>query len=254
MLSVEQVPKNFPSETIRNVTIINGDSFEVMQQYPDYHFDSGDFSPPYYNKDFGCKDDREYYAKIDLFLSQICEKKITDFVLMFNSSTRLIDICRLMKPIEVLTWYKIRSETPYRTEPVFVFEMPGARFNFSASRFSSGYHVMADVDPIENKTNGEEETPFHANPVELHEVWLLNILTFRNGGKFTRRVVDPFAGSGSLGKAALDLGLECVLIEKDPSTFEQTVKDLKNWKGLLRNPKTRERIKHNLESDGNARP
>lgn len=39
-------------------------------------------------------------------------------------------------------------------------------------------------------------------------------------------VVDPFAGSGSVGLAAFDLGLDCILIEKSPVFFEQIRKTL----------------------------
>ncbi|MBK7543182.1 MAG: hypothetical protein IPI57_15810 [Candidatus Competibacteraceae bacterium] len=50
-------------------------------------------------------------------------------------------------------------------------------------------------------------------------------------GSFTvRSVIDPFAGSGTTGMAAYDLGLDCLMIEKDKRFTSQ---QLKSYCGLL---------------------
>ena len=225
---------NFTNEQIGSVSLILGDSFKVVDSFPDNYFDAADTSPPFENDEFDVLDDETYYSKLGDFILMKLRYKVRDYSLVFNSSTRLVEMCKRYNPSRVLTWYKLRSETPYRTEPVFVFPSLRPRYNFNKSCFSDGYHVQAVAA---NSPNHNYE-----NPVELHEVWLLNILTFRGASRFTRRVLDPFAGSGCVGKACLDMGLECVLIERDPTLFEKTSRALKEWRSLPINPRVAERI------------
>lgn len=66
-------------------------------------------------------------------------------------------------------------------------------------------------------------------PVELCEA-LIGYLTLPG-----EKVLDPFAGSGSLGVAALRTGRSSVLIEKDPGMVEKGKERLMagNWRKSL---------------------
>lgn len=62
-------------------------------------------------------------------------------------------------------------------------------------------------------------------PTELAER-VITYYSFKNDV-----VLDPFAGIGTVGLAAVKLGRRFVLIEKDPSYFATIREEVKNWLG-----------------------
>ena len=83
-------------------------------------------------------------------------------------------------------------------------------------------------------TDGMLPTVFDVSPVDKHKkihqaekpVELLEqIISFVT--KPNEKILDQFAGSGVLGEAALNIGRDSVLIEKDEETFDNAVARIK---------------------------
>jgi len=68
-------------------------------------------------------------------------------------------------------------------------------------------------------------------------------LTFKDGSKFTRKILEPCAGYFATGIACLNLGLECVGVEIDQKHYENAKRRMKVWTPNPVNPKTVARIK-----------
>jgi site-specific DNA-methyltransferase (adenine-specific) len=66
-------------------------------------------------------------------------------------------------------------------------------------------------------------------PVKLIE-WFITLITPGSG-----TVLDPFAGSGTTGEAAMNLGFNSILIERELEYYDDCVRRLRGW--LKRNPK-----------------
>lgn len=229
------VLKNIPkSTTINGVTLILGDFFEYVKDYPDKHFDSCISSFPYINEEWDCASNTEYYLKHrEAF--ELIRQKCHDYALLFNSSTRQIDLIRQYDSIfRALHWNKERDQRPYKYEPVLVYQLDYPRFSFNHSCFTDAYPC---------KTIDEEKKLHpYAIPKNVFEVWLLNILTFRDGLKYTRRILEPCAGLFNLGIACLNLGLECVGFEIEPKYYEIAKQRMKDWTPTPENIKTVRRI------------
>ena len=54
------------------------------------------------------------------------------YAFIFNSSTRMNDICKMTNPFRTLIWYKGITQEPFRYEPIFVYRMESARFNINS--------------------------------------------------------------------------------------------------------------------------
>lgn len=113
----------------------------------------------------------------------------------------------------------IRGTAWHRTNPApqFTGDRPGQRYEGIAiahrtgrKRWNRGGECWAPSGPTINST-GEHDRPNHPTPKPL---WLmLDCLdAFTDPGEL---ILDPFAGSGTTGVAAVRLGRRCILIERD---------------------------------------
>jgi site-specific DNA-methyltransferase (adenine-specific) len=87
------------------------------------------------------------------------------------------------------------------------------------SEFYRRSNVWTDITEIlRGKTHvAQKPTRLFEIPIEVHT----------SPGEI---VLDTFAGSGTLGKAAINLGRRFILVEKDPIEFEKMVSDLSQYK------------------------
>jgi len=199
--------------------IYTGDCIDILRKYfPDKCIDFVITSPPFktYVGDRELSNDK-YYSWLDTVLNEL-ERVTKQYSLMFNSSTRLIEICRRFNPIRVLIWYKGIMKYSYRYEPIFIFRHNTATLKINKRIWSDTFKFQAIHKWL---------TPYQ-NPVALYRA-IVKMITRNN-----EIVLDPFMGSGTLALACLLEGRPWVGIEINPEYVEianNRINDLKN-KGL----------------------
>lgn len=184
------------------------DCLEFMKEMPDECVDITLTSPPF--RDDTENDKRrkyegdikgDYWAWYDKFMAAI--SRITkEYALIFNSSTRLVEIIkRYQMPFRILIWNKIRSQIPYRYEPIFVYKF---KADYSLNSFL--YTDVLSVLPI----FGFKQIIPHENPIKLYSK-LLAIFSEK------KIIFDPCMGSGTTAVAAKNLKHDFTGIEINPS-------------------------------------
>jgi len=188
---------NWPDDFINK--IICGDCLEIMKNMPDKCVDITLTSPPFNNDDENDKENYwEWYSKFMVAISKITK----DYALIFNSSTRLIEIIkRYQTPFRILIWNKIRSQMSYRYEPIFVYKF---KADYSLNSFI--YTDIFSVLPI----FGNKQIVPYENPIKLYSK-ILSIF------KEEKIVFDPCIGSGTTARVAKDLKHNFIGIEINPN-------------------------------------
>ena len=170
--------------------IIQGDCIEEMQKFDNGYFDYCITSPPFKEKEI----EGDYWEFFDKFVN-LLRQKVSKVAFVFNSSTKMREMFTRYPEIKrVLIWGKAPSMYSYRYEPIFVFVFDES-FKVNKYLFKD-YWQMAPV-------LGNSKT--YENPVKLYKEIMLKLPK----GK----VLDPFAGTGTTGKACEELGMEYTLID-----------------------------------------
>ena len=171
--------------------LIIGDCLQVLEEFSDKYFDYCLTSPPFKEQEWGGE---KYWKNFDNLI-ELLRKKVSKCAFIFNSSTKIREMLNRYSDIErILIWGKAPSMYSYRYEPIFLF-----RFD---KEFKPNKYIFKDywqMSPILNNNKTYE------NPVKLYKELLLK---FPKG-----KVLDPFFGTGTTGKACDELGLEYVGIE-----------------------------------------
>jgi len=196
---------NWPDDFVNK--IICGDCLEVMKEMPDECVDFIFTSPPF--KDSSELDKRRkypgdidgdywpWYKKLMKELTRITK----DYALIFNSSTRLIDIIKkFKKPYRILVWNKGYLRTAFRYEPIFIYK-------FDAD-YSLNKHIYKDVFNVE-AIPGQKQVVPNENPIKLYS-HLIDLLP-KN-----KIILDPFLGSGTTAVACKNLKRNFIGIEINP--------------------------------------
>jgi len=171
--------------------IICGNCLEVMKKMPDNSIDLIVTSPPFKDEEV----DGNYYNWLSELISEM--RKISKIVLMFNSSTRLIEICKRYEPERVLIWNKKRTEQPFRYEPIFLWNNNNEKINKYIWNDCFSYLPIL-----------KQEVPY-TNPTILY----YNIIKmFKNANV----ILDPFMGSGTTAIACKQLNRNFIGIELNP--------------------------------------
>jgi len=148
----------------------------------------------------------EYYEWYDKFMA-MAEKVTKDYALIFNSSTRMIDIIRrYQEPFRVLVWTKGVSQYSYRYEPIFVYK-------FDAD-YSLNTCLWTDVFPFQAVYGSKKVHPYE-NPLELY-LMLIKMLPK------DKIIFDPCCGSGKTLIAAKLLNRSFIGMDIDPQCVEIT--------------------------------
>ena len=149
------------------------DVFELMKQFPDKSVDIIITSPPYLDKEI----EGDYYEFLDKFVSEA--KRISKVILMFNSSRRIVEICRRYKDIQhILIWDKMFTLPAFKYEPIFVITKEKIWGRGRIYRDHLRYTIP------------RKKIHINQNPVELYE----ELLKFFPNANL---ILDPFVGSGT---------------------------------------------------------
>jgi len=179
--------------------LIQGDSLKVLSKLEEKSVDFTVTSPPYHDDEVPSSD---YYSWLKEVLDAI-ERVTRHYLFLFNSSTRLIEICRRFRPCRVLIWYKGVMKYSYRYEPIFVF------------KFDTDLKINKRIwsDTFKFQPIYEWKVPYE-NPIGLYEA-LIGMIARPND-----TVLDPFLGSGTTMFACQNLGMNCIGIEINPKYCE----------------------------------
>jgi len=186
-------------------TLILGDSLEIMKLFPDKSVDWILTSPPF-------KDDEvpgEYYEWFDKVIAEF-NRLCKNYSIVFNSSTRLVEICKRYNPERILIWYKGVLKYSYRYEPIFLFNH-GSSIKINKRIWSDTFKFQPYYNPV---------VPY-TNPVELY-IAILNMIT-RPGDL----ILDPFLGSGTTVIACKRIGRHYIGIEINPRYYNEAIKRIK---------------------------
>lgn len=139
--------------------------------------------------------------------------------------TPLVEWCRKndFLPRQPLYWLKnnpcpMARKVSFMTAHEFIFwaTKHTTSRKYSTFHYELGQHpdyFIHCIPPKKSKSDGIRQHPCQ-KPVKLLE-WLISYLSNEN-----EVILDPFAGSGSTGVAALNLNRKCILIEKSPQYCE----------------------------------
>jgi len=180
-------------------TLIQGDALDVFPLLEDKSHYLTLTSPPFKDKEVP----EPYYDWLDNVLGQLT--RISNVVLMFNSSTRLKDICRRYDPRRILMWDKKVSLGAYRYEPIFVF------CNEDVLLDGRG-RIWNDCIAVPPIVGRYQQVPYQ-NPVKLYEQLLRYFPD-------AQTVLDPFGGAGTTMMACQNLAKSCLMIEINPQYCE----------------------------------
>ncbi|MEE9117424.1 MAG: DNA methyltransferase [Calditrichia bacterium] len=183
--------------------IYNMDCFEGMEKLPDKSIDLILTSPPFKDEDVPYN----YYEWFSDLLGEL--QRVSEIVLMFNSSTRLIRISKMFSPDRILIWNKKRTMQPFRYGPIFIWNGSEEKINkYIYTDCFSHLPCLKQVVPYEN-------------PVSLYYQILK---MFKNANT----VLDPFMGSGTTAIACKKLQREFIGFEIEPTYLEIANKRIAN--------------------------
>ncbi len=184
--------------------IILGNCFDIMKDIPDNAIDLIITSPPFIEEELlSFNEKKDYYEVIKDFISLSMKK--SKWMFMFNSSKRMIDLCRLTNPRFILIWNKKFTLSPFKYEPIFLYTQdPNESIWGRGKIFTTclSYSVK-----LKNKEHINE------NPIKLYET-LIKLY------KKAEIILDPFLGSGTSIIAAKKLGKHYIGIDINPTYCE----------------------------------
>jgi len=184
--------------------ILLGDSLELMKSFPNKSIDWILTSPPFKDNEVPY----EYYKWFDNILAEF-DRICRNYSIVFNSSTRLIEICRRYNVERVLIWYKGIIKYSYRYEPIFLF-------NHNSS-IKINKRIWSDTFKFQPYYN--PKVPY-TNPLGLYKAILVMITSPGD------LVLDPFLGSGTTALACKETGRNYIGIEINPNYYNEALRRL----------------------------
>lgn len=176
------------------------DCFEGFKRLKDSQFNLVLTSPPFKDEDIS----GPYYKWLDRFIREC--KRVSEIAVVFNSSRRLVEICKRYEPDRVLIWNKTGTRASYKFEPIFIFADHG--HNVISARPTDKINVWADIISVP-PLNGEQ----YRNPTKLYT----QILRYF---PWAQNVLDPCMGWGTTAMSARQLGKDFMGFEKDIGRVE----------------------------------
>lgn len=159
-------------------------------------------SPPFKDEEVP----RDYYEWFEDILIEL--KRITKIsILIFNSSTRQIEISKRFNPTRILIWNKHIGfmKYSYRYEPIFLFHLDES--------LKINKRIYTDVFNFPSVRKWKTK---YENPVKLYIAILKMMIKEKNA-----IVLDPFIGGGTTAIACKKLGFNFLgyEINKDYSNY-----------------------------------
>ena len=183
-------------EIMHHTQILQGDSFQLLEGFKDDFFDYCLTSPYFKDEDVKKECNMEYWPWFDKLI-ELLSRKVRKVAFIFQSSTKIIEmIMRYNQWVRrILVWGKDPSRYAYRYEPIFVFLFD--------KDFKVNKYLFKDFWRLPSILGNSKS---YANPPKLYK----EIIMLLPPG----RIIDPFAGTGTLGLACRGLNHEVYLIDK----------------------------------------
>ena len=185
------------------INIKIGDSTKLLRTYPDNLFDCVFTSPPFKDDDVN-GDYWKFYDEIFHKIMRVTSK----VVVIIHSATKMNEIIQRYPSKRTLIWGKGMIQASYRYNPIFVYQI--------SDEYKVNKYLWCDTFGIPS-INGKDKSHVYQDP----ELLYYTILKMFKGIK---TVLDPFAGSGSTGRACRKLDLDCTLLEIIPD-YEPLIKN-----------------------------
>lgn len=181
-----------------------GDSIELLKGYPDNHFDCVFTSPPFKDEDVN----GDYWTFYDGVFNDIIRVS-SKLAVIIHSATKMNEIISKYPPKRTLIWGKGMIQASYRYNPIFIYQI--------SDEYKVNKYLWCDTFGIPS-INGKDKSHVYQDP----ELLYYTILKMFKGIK---TVLDPFAGSGTTGRACRKLELDCTMLEIQ-SDYEPLIKDV----------------------------
>lgn len=191
------------------VTIFHGDNREILPSLG--RFDLLLTDPPYEMtaKGGGIGAQRQYLQDIEGFTDCGFDDSVLDACENWISFCSLAQVPKLIEKAAVRRWMLCTWNKPNPTPLLNGNYLPDTEYivhSFPSNRLCGGYESRARfiVHP-------SQQHNLHPNekPIAVVSKFILV------GSEIGQTIVDPFAGSGTTGRAAKDLGRKCILIERE---------------------------------------
>jgi len=191
-----------------NYKLFQGDCLNVLPSFPNKFFQVCLTSPPFKDEEVPLL----YYEWLDKVLKELV--RVSDIVVMFNSSLRLKEICRRTDPRRILIWDKMVGMGAYRYEPIFIYANDDEKLDGKGRIWNDCLRYAPIV--------GKNQLVPYQNPVGLYEQLLRYFPEKQLLKHFPEKesVLDPFLGSGTTIEASQNLGRSCVGIEIKPENCD----------------------------------
>lgn len=175
--------------------IIINDAVTELSKLEDNSIDCIFTSPPFKDEDVE-GDYWEFYNGVFNEMMRITSKVL----IVIHSATKMNDIIQKYPPKRTLIWGKGVVKYSWRYNPIFIYQKTD---DYKVNKF-----IWSDTFGIE-PIQGKNKSHVYQDP----ELLYYSILKMFPGIK---TVLDPFAGSGTTGRACKKLNINCILIEHNP--------------------------------------
>lgn len=189
--------------------VIHADCIEYMRKLPDNSFDIILTSPPFKDEDV----EGDFWEFYDSFFKE-CIRVCSNVCMIIFSATKMNTVIQKYPPKRTIIWSKGVVKYSWRFNPIFVYEKNDYKVNC---------HIWSDafsVPPI----LGSDKMHKYQDPVVLYST-LLSMFDDCHS------VLDPFAGSGTTGVAAMQNNMYCHLVEIDGQNISIIKDVLQSHKG-----------------------
>lgn len=172
--------------------IIIGDCRVELPKLEDNSIDCILTSPPFKDEDV----EGDYWEFYDNVFNEMM--RVTSKVLIIiHSATKMNEIIQRYPPKRVLVWGEGMVKYSWRYNPIFVYQ--------KSDEYKVNKFIWSDTFGIE-PIQGKNKAHVYQDP----ELLYYTILKMFSGIK---TVLDPFAGSGTTGRACRKLNMDCTLID-----------------------------------------
>ena len=241
---IEQIKSTKTPSSLEDVTILEGDVFEMIKSIPDESVDLLNTDPPYkiLQEDWDEFESKQLFLDFtEKWLKAVMPKvKKTGRVYISFSQWYQYDFYEILKKNDFfgfnfkqnIIWYyknnnrpSNRKEYRYMFEPIFyLYGKDADVLNFTADTYGE---TQQNVWEIATPQSNFKEGKFHPaqKPLELYR------RIVKTGSKEGDTVLDCFAGSGTTGVICKELNRKVILIEKEI----ENVKIIKGRICLLKN-------------------
>ena len=179
--------------------VINADCIKYMQNIRDNAFDIVLTSPPFKDEDV----DGDFWTFYDSFFKE-CMRVCSKVCIIIFSATKMNEVIQRYPPKRTMIWGKGVVKYSWRYNPIFVYQ--------KSEDYKVNKYIWSDVFGIP-PLFGINKVHKYQDPVDLYS-------TILSMFKDCKTVLDPFAGSGTTGIAAIRNNMLYTLVDIDARNVE----------------------------------